>query len=59
MVKFGRGLSADVDCDPATPDSGIDEAFPDATPGALYVGCDGYPFADQRLRVLGDPNPAF
>jgi TonB-linked SusC/RagA family outer membrane protein len=57
MVKFGRGLSADVDCDPATPDSGIDEAFPDATPGALYVGCDGYPFADQRLRVLGDPNP--
>jgi TonB-linked SusC/RagA family outer membrane protein len=57
LVKFGRGLSADVDCDAATPDSGIDEAFADATPGALYIGCDGYPSADPRLRVLGNPNP--
>ena len=57
MVRFGRGLSANVDCDTATPESGIDEAFPDARPGAMYIGCDGYPFVDQRLRVLGNPNP--
>jgi TonB-linked SusC/RagA family outer membrane protein len=57
LVKFGRGLSADVDCDAATPDSPIDEAFPGTPAGSLYIACDGYPFADQRLRVLGNPNP--
>ncbi len=57
LVKFGRGLSADVDCDPATPDASIDEAFREAPAGALYIGCDGYPFQDSRLRVLGNPNP--
>lgn len=57
LVKFGRGLSADVDCDPATPDASIDEAFPEAPAGTLYIGCDGYPFNDPRNRVLGNPNP--
>ena len=57
LVKFGRGLSADVDCDAITPDASIDEAFPGAPAGSLYIGCDGYPFLDQRLRVLGNPNP--
>jgi TonB-linked SusC/RagA family outer membrane protein len=57
LVKFGRGLNADVDCNPSTPNSSIDEAYPEATPGALYIGCDGYPFSDPRPRVLGDPNP--
>ena len=57
LVKFGRGLSADVDCDPSTPNASIDAAFPEAPPGSLYIGCDGYPFQDPRQRVLGDPNP--
>jgi TonB-linked SusC/RagA family outer membrane protein len=57
LVKFGRGLSADVDCESATPDASIDEAFPGAPAGSLYIGCDGYPFQDPRRRVLGNPNP--
>ncbi len=59
MTKFGRGLNADVDCNPATPDASIDAAFPNATPGALYIGCDGFPFSDGQQRTLGDPNASW
>ncbi|MEJ2336204.1 MAG: SusC/RagA family TonB-linked outer membrane protein [Gemmatimonadales bacterium] len=56
MLKFGRGLTEDVDCNPATPDASIDEAYPNATPGALYITCNGFPTFDTQQRALGDPN---
>lgn len=56
MLKFGRGLNADVDCDSSTPDASIDAAFPNATPGALYITCNGFPTFDAQDRALGDPN---
>lgn len=49
FVRFGRGIEVDgVD---------IDEAYPDAPIGAVYVGDDGFPIQDPTLRIIGDPNP--
>ncbi len=56
MLKFGRDLTADTDCNAATPDASIDEAFPNATPGSLYITCNGFPTFDTQQRALGDPN---
>lgn len=58
-IRFGRDLSADTDCNVATPDANIDEAFPGATAGSYFIGCDGFPLLDSRIRVLGDPNPSW
>jgi len=54
--RFGRGVVEDVDCNAATPDASIDEAFPNATAGAFYIGCQGLPLSDGQQRTLGDPN---
>ena len=59
MLKFGRDLNADVDCNAATPDASIDAAFPNATPGSLYITCNGFPTFDSQQRALGDPNAAW
>ncbi len=56
MLKFGRGLNADVDCDSSTPDASIDAAFPNAAAGSLYITCNGFPTFDTQQRTLGDPN---
>jgi hypothetical protein len=56
VLKFGRGSTADVDCNSATPLASIDDAFPNATAGANYIGCAGFPVPDATSRVLGDPN---
>jgi len=55
-LRFGRGNTADVDCNAATPVASIDDAFPQAPAGALYIGCDGYGFNDGQLRNTGNPN---
>ena len=47
-VRFGRGLEVEGE--------NIDEVY-DAPDGAIYIGADGFPIADARSRILGDPNP--
>ncbi|MGH7550455.1 MAG: SusC/RagA family TonB-linked outer membrane protein, partial [Gemmatimonadota bacterium] len=49
FVRFGRGILVD--------DANIDEVFPDAPDGALYIGADGLPLYDPTNRVNGDANP--
>ncbi len=49
FVRFGRGISVDG--------VNIDQAFPNAADGALYIAEDGFPAYDEQFRVLGDPNP--
>lgn len=56
MKRFGRGLSADIDCNGVGGES-IDAAFPSAAAGSFYIACDGFPESDPRQRVFGDPNP--
>jgi hypothetical protein len=51
FVRFGREGGTVVD------GVNIDEAYPNATPGALYIGEDGFPVQDDQERVIGDPNP--
>lgn len=58
-MRFGRGLTADHDCNADTPDQNIDRAFPRAEAGTYYLGCDGFPMLDGQLRVVGDPNPSW
>jgi TonB-linked SusC/RagA family outer membrane protein len=48
-VKFGRGVDLG--------DGNIDELYPDAPAGALYIAEDGFPEYDPTERVIGDPNP--
>ncbi len=50
MVRFGRGLH-DAD------GNSIDQLFPNAPAGAMYVATDGYPVLDPTNRVQGDPTP--
>jgi hypothetical protein len=56
FVRFGNGILV----------SGvnIDEAYPDAEPGTLYICAGppecvlaGFPLPDPQQRVIGDPNP--
>ncbi|MFQ5651124.1 MAG: SusC/RagA family TonB-linked outer membrane protein [bacterium] len=49
FVRFGRGTKVSGE--------NIDELFPEATAGALYIAEDGYPIQDPEFRVIGDPNP--
>jgi TonB-linked SusC/RagA family outer membrane protein len=55
-IRFGRGINADTDCNASTPAVNIDEAFPQAAPGTLYITCNGYPTEDGQFRYLGNPN---
>jgi TonB-linked SusC/RagA family outer membrane protein len=48
FVRFGRGIQLNG--------VNIDEQFK-GTPGALYIGANGFPVADPDYRILGDPNP--
>jgi TonB-linked SusC/RagA family outer membrane protein len=47
-ILFGRGSTV----------SGvnIDQAYPDAPNGALYIDANGFPLKDPEVRILGDPN---
>lgn len=49
FVRFGRGEVVDG--------VNIDQAYPNAGSGALYIGADGFPVYDSDLSVTGDPNP--
>ena len=49
FVRFGRGSLVDGE--------NIDQQFPNAAKGALYIGEDGFPITDDVSRVAGDPNP--
>jgi TonB-linked SusC/RagA family outer membrane protein len=57
FVRFGRGIQVDVDNDGRADD--IDALFPNAAPGAIFIGADGFPRLDAQERVIGDPNPDF
>lgn len=57
FIRFGRGSRADVDGDGEA--DLIDEMFPNAAAGALYIGADGFPRLDPQERVAGDPNPDY
>ncbi|MEJ2503642.1 MAG: TonB-dependent receptor [Gemmatimonadota bacterium] len=49
FVRFGRGEVVNgVD---------IDQAYPNAEAGAVYIAEDGFPVYDADLSVSGDPNP--
>ncbi len=48
-IRFGRGS--------AVGGVSIDQAFPDAPQGALYIDANGFPVKDSEVRILGDPNP--
>ncbi|HST62538.1 MAG TPA: SusC/RagA family TonB-linked outer membrane protein [Longimicrobium sp.] len=48
-VRFGRGT--------VVGGKNIDEQFPDAPAGAVYVAESGRPLMDPAARVIGDPNP--
>jgi TonB-linked SusC/RagA family outer membrane protein len=49
FVRFGRGIVVDgVD---------IDQAYPNAKAGDMYIAADGFPVEDDQQRVIGDPNP--
>ena len=58
VVRFGRGLNADTDCD-GVGGQPIDDAFPNTPAGTQYVACDGFTLSDPRQRVFGDPNPSW
>jgi TonB-linked SusC/RagA family outer membrane protein len=48
-VRFGRGsIVGGVR---------IDEAYPNAPKGALYIDATGFPVIDPEQRIIGDPNP--
>jgi len=49
FIRFGRGIRVDG--------VNIDDAYPDAKAGDLYLAADGYPVIDPKLRVLGHSNP--
>lgn len=51
FVRFGRGSVVNG--------VNIDQAFPNAKAGQLYIGPDGFPLYDPTFRVLGDPNPTW
>jgi TonB-linked SusC/RagA family outer membrane protein len=48
-VRFGRGLTVGG--------VNIDQAFPNAEEGAIYIAANGFPLRDPQSRVTGDPNP--
>lgn len=55
FVRFGRGSMVDVDGDGDEED--IDQLYPEAREGAIFVGSDGLPLQDGQERPFGDPNP--
>lgn len=56
FIRFGRGIIADCDLD-GDPDCDIDALYPNAAPGDLFIGPDGFPQYDPEFRVIGNTNP--
>ncbi len=54
FIRFGNGSTYTLK-DGTT--INIDEAYPDAPKGALFIDEDGYPVGDSKFRFIGDPNP--
>jgi len=54
FVRFGRGSQVTLK-DGTT--INIDEAYPNAPAGAVYINEDGYPIRDPQKQFLKDPNP--
>jgi len=54
FIRFGRDISYTLN-DGTT--INIDEAYPDAAPGTIFINEAGYPEADAEFRFLKDPNP--
>lgn len=54
-IRFGRGILYDWDGDGVAND--IDSEFPNAAPGAVFIGPDGLPVFDPQERQIGNPNP--
>ena len=50
FIRFGNGAISDEGFD-------IDRQFSGSSPGAVYIGVDGYPQLDPRMRPVEDPNP--
>ncbi len=48
-IRFGRGSQVGG--------VNIDQAYPNAADGTVYIGADGFPIGDPQYRVLGDPAP--
>jgi TonB-linked SusC/RagA family outer membrane protein len=56
FVRFGNGSIVDTDGD-GVPDLNIDQAYPGAPKGTMFINVDGYPVLDEQQRAIGDPNP--
>ncbi len=54
FIRFGRGINY-TQKDGTT--INIDEAYPNAPAGTVFIDADGYPVGDPQFRFLGDPNP--
>jgi TonB-linked SusC/RagA family outer membrane protein len=48
-----------VRCGESSPDAvaGLEAACAGKPKGAMYIGADGFPVADEQQRVIGNPNP--
>ncbi|MDZ7288619.1 MAG: SusC/RagA family TonB-linked outer membrane protein [candidate division KSB1 bacterium] len=49
FIRFGRGSTVGG--------KNIDQLYPNAPKGALYIAENGFPVTDPELRIQGDPNP--
>ena len=54
FIRFGRGINYTLDNGTTI---NIDEAYPDAAEGTVFINEDGYPVSDPEFRFLHDPNP--
>ncbi len=54
FIRFGRGINYTLN-DGTT--INIDEAYPDAPAGSVFINEAGYPVADPEFRFMQDPNP--
>ena len=54
FIRFGHGIHYTLKNGTTI---NIDEAYPNAPKGAIFLDEDGYPVGDTQFRFLGDPNP--
>ena len=54
FLRFGNGSTYTLK-DGTT--INIDEAYPNAPEGTIFINEDGYPVGDPKFRFIGDPNP--
>lgn len=54
FIRFGRGINYTLN---DGTEINIDEAYPNAKPGTVFINEAGYPEADTEFRFLKDPNP--